>query len=59
MEEKIVELKKKIEDRKNMIKFWREQDKKEHTHRDLSFAYAELCELYAEYVEFLISILKD
>ncbi len=58
MEKEIKELKKKIEDRKNMIKFWREQDKKEHTHRDLSFYYAELCELYAEYVEFLISYLK-
>ena len=40
------------------IKFWREQDKKEHTHRDLSFYYAELCELYAEYVELLITYLK-
>lgn len=56
--EKLQELKKKIEDRKNMIKFWREQDKKKWTYSDLSFNYAELCELYAEYVEFLISILK-
>ena len=58
MEEKIKELNKKIEDKKNMIKFWRELDKKQWKYRDLSFDYAELCELYAEYVEFLISILK-
>ena len=56
--EKLQELKKKIEDKKNMIKYFEESDKKYWTNTDLSYNYAELCELYAEYVEFLISILK-
>ena len=58
MEEKIKELKKKIEDEKNMIKYFEESDKKYWTNTDLSYNYSELCRLYAEYVEFLVSILK-
>ena len=58
MEEKIKEFKKKIEDKKNMIKYFEESDKKYWTNIDLSYNYLELCRLYAEYVEFLVSILK-
>ena len=39
-------------------KIYIQELEKDLEHRDLSFAYADLCKLYAEYIEFLVSILR-